>query len=175
MSSTLYARETAIASITAIADLTGQEKKFYKLDGSNQAILCTSAADVPDGVIGAVDPSNGLSISAIKCGGNHGPVKLLLGADVTDLRKDLTLRADATVEPDDGSGPRVVVARPMETGTAGEAIECILLKPRVYGAAVAANATANATDLASAEALANSLKTTVNAAIAALQTAGFLA
>lgn len=174
--SSLYARIAPVVPIKATADLRGSEHKFYKLDGSNQAIAIGAATDVPDGLIGQVRESDGLEISAIKSGGNHGTVKIIIGGTaVTDLRKDLQLNADGTVSPDDGNGPRVLVARPVEVGDAGEAIECILLKPRVFGAAVAALATADGSDAGTTQTLANATKAKLNAVIAALQTAGLLA
>lgn len=176
--STLYARATAIIALTAAASLAGKERYFYKLNGSNQAVIVASAADVPDGLIGAVT-GDGLEISALKSGGNHGPVKIKLGAAVTDLRLDLVLRADGTVGPDTGTGARVIVARPLETGEADEEIECVLLKPRVFGAAVALTSTngtaAAAADLAALKAEAEKIGDDVRAIHAALLTAGLLA
>jgi hypothetical protein len=113
--SSLFARANAVIPIVAALTLAGKEGYFYKLDGSNKAVAIAAVTDIPDGLIGAVNTS-GLEISAFKQGGNHGPVFAKLGANVTDLRKDLTLRADGTVESDDGSGDRVIVARPLETG-----------------------------------------------------------
>lgn len=173
--SSLYARATAIVPIVAALTLAGKEGCFYKLNGSNQAVAIAAATDVPDGLIGALSKSDGLEISALKAGGNHGPVLAKLGAPVTDLRLDLTLRADGTLESDDGTGARVIVARPLQTGAADEKIEVVLLKPRVLGAAVAANATADASDLATTEALANSLKASFNALLASLRTGGIAA
>lgn len=128
--SALYARANPIVPIVAPVTLAGKERFFYKLDDSNHAVAVASATDVPDGVIGAVS-GNGLEISAIKSGGNHGTVKVKLGAPVTDLRLALQLRADGTVGPDTGAGARVLVARPLETGTTDEEIEAILLLPQV--------------------------------------------
>lgn len=129
--SSLYARGNAIVPIVATSTLADKEGYFYKLDASNQAIAIAAATDVPDGVIGAVLKS-GLEISGIKSGGNHGPVRVKLGAAVTDLRKNLQLRADGTVGPDVGAGTaRTVVARPLETGAVDELIEAILINPVV--------------------------------------------
>jgi hypothetical protein len=172
--SSLFARETAIVPITATATLAGKEGFFYKLDGSNQAVAIAAVTDVPDGLIGAVT-SDGLEISALKAGGNHGTVKVKLGANVTNLTKDLVLRADGSVGPDTGAGARVIVARPVETGSSTEMIEAILMKPRVFGAAVTALATADGSDAGTTQALANATKAKLNAVIAALQTSGHLA
>ncbi|HWM26597.1 MAG TPA: hypothetical protein VNP98_17400 [Chthoniobacterales bacterium] len=133
--STLFARTHAIVPIIAAASLLGKEGYFYKLNGSNQAILCAAVTDVPHGLIAAVS-KDGLEISAAPLGGNHGTMKVKLGADVTDLRLDLTLRADATAESNDNAGNRVVVARPLEVGVADEEIEAVLLYPRLVGNAV---------------------------------------
>jgi hypothetical protein len=177
--SSLFARLNAIVPIVATVTLLGKEGYFYKLDASNQAIAIAAVTDIPDGLIGMVKDSDGLEISALKQGGNHGTVKVKLGADVTDLRKDLTLRADGSVESDDGSGARVVVARPLETGVATELIEAVLIPARKIGAAVAlgsTNGTAGAAaDLAALKAETELLGDDVRAMHAALVTAGYLA
>lgn len=129
MSSSLFARALAIIPVAAAATLAGKEGTLFKRDAANKAIVIAAATDVPAGVIGAVT-NDGLEISALISGGNHGTVKIKLGAAVTDLRKDLQLRADGTVGPDVGTGTaRVIVARPLETGAVGELIECVLLYP----------------------------------------------
>ncbi len=123
-----YARATAIIPIIAATSLALKEGYFFKRDGSNKAVICAATTDIPAGLIlGTSD--DGLEIDGAVSGGNHGTVRVKLGAAVTDLRKDLTLRADATAESDDGTGARVIVARPLETGAAGEMIECVLLYP----------------------------------------------
>jgi hypothetical protein len=128
--STLFARAYAVIPIVAAASLVGKEGYFYKLDNAGKAVLCAATTDVPHGLILSVT-TNGLEISAAPLGGNHGPVKVKLGANVTDLRQNLTLRADATAEQDDGTGPRVIVARPLELGSTGEEIECVLLAAKI--------------------------------------------
>ncbi|HSI15705.1 MAG TPA: hypothetical protein VK961_26900 [Chthoniobacter sp.] len=146
--STLFARSTAIIAIAAATSLGGYENYFYKLDGSNKAVLCTAVTDIPHGIIGAVTV-DGLEISAIPLGGNNGTVRVKLGAAVTDLRKLLTLRADSTAESDDGAGARVFVALPLETGAADEEIECILLAPRKIAAQTQTALTDNSGGVAS--------------------------
>lgn len=126
--SALFVRTAAVVAIIAAADLTGKEGYFYKRDATNKAVLCSAAIDRPDGVI-LEGAAAGKCISAAPLGGNHGTVLVKLGGVVTDLRKDLTLRADATAESDDAAGARVVVARPLETGAVDEKIECILIYP----------------------------------------------
>lgn len=148
MESSLYARGNAIVPIVATSTLAGKENYFYKLDGDNQAIIIASAADIPDGVIGAVTV-DGLEISALKQSGNHSPVRVKLGAAVTDLRLDLQLRADGTVGPDAATGARVIVARPLETGAADEFIQAILLPPKVYAAPTQSTLTDSSTGTAS--------------------------
>lgn len=140
MGSPLYTRDNAIVPITAGENLTGKEGYFYKLNASNKAVLCDAATDVPHGLI-LEGAASGADIAAAPLGGNHGTVRVKLGAQVTDLRKDLTLRADGTAESDDGAGARVVVARPLETGAADEMIEAVLLSPRVYPATVTLTST----------------------------------
>ena len=132
MNSPLYARGDAIVPISTPVNLTGLEGYFYKRDASNNAIAITSATDVPDGVI--LDAGNSFSteISAAIAGGAHNPMRIKLGAAVTDLRKALVLRADGTAGPDTGAGARVVVAKPIETGAVGEKIAAVLLAPVSY-------------------------------------------
>lgn len=175
--SSLFARKFAIFPIVATVSLLGKEGYFYKLDGSNQAILCAAVTDVPHGLIGQVT-ADGLEISAVPLGGNHGTMRVKLGAAVTDLRLDLTLRADAKAESDDGAGNRVAVARPLETGAADELIECILISPRLIGNAIvlaSTNGTAGAAaDLAALKAEAENIGDDVRALYAALKANGTL-
>ncbi len=128
-----YARATAIIPIIAAASLALKEGYFYKLDAANKAVICSATTDIPNGLILGTS-EDGLEIDAAVSGGNHGTVRVKLGAAVTDLRKDLMLRADATAESDDGAGARVIVARPLETGAVGEMIECVLLYPVSFAA-----------------------------------------
>lgn len=130
MDSSLFARGNAIIPIVATLTLAGKENRFYKLDASNQAIAIAAATDVPNGLIAAVTV-DGLEISAAISGGAHGPMKVKLGAAVTDLRKDLQLRADGTAGPDAGTGARTLVARPLETGAVDEEIQAVLIYPVV--------------------------------------------
>lgn len=138
--STLFSRANAVIPIIAAASLAGKEGYFYKLDSSNQAVIVAAATDIPHGLIGAVT-GDGLEISALPLGGNHGPVKVKLGAEVTDLRLDLVVMSTGKAESDDGAGARVIVARPLETGEAGEMIDCVLLPARFIPAALAGTLT----------------------------------
>jgi hypothetical protein len=172
--SPLYARSNALIFIAAAASLAGKEGYFYKLDGSNEAVLCAAATDVPHGLIMAVR-QDGMEITAAPLGGNHSPVRVKLGAAVTDLRKDLTLRADATAEPDDGAGARV-----LELGDTDEMIEAVLVSARSVGNAVTLTSTngtaaAASADLAALAAEAEKIGDDVRALYAALQAAGLLA
>lgn len=175
--STLYARVNSIIPIVAALTLAGKEGYFYKLNASNQAIAIAAVTDVPHGLILAVS-DNGLEISAAPLGGNHGTCKVKLGTAVTDLRKDLTVKADGTAEPDDAAGARVIVARPLETGVADEMIECVLLRPRLIGAPLvlgSTNGTAGAAaDLAALKAETELLGDDVRALVAALIANGTL-
>lgn len=132
--SSLYRRATSIIALVAATSLAGKEGYPYKLNGSNQAVLCSAVTDVPHGIIGDVLDSSGLEISAIPLAGAHGTVGVKLGAAVTDLRKALYVRADGTAGPDPGTGARTLFAYPLETGAADEIIECIVISPRVIAA-----------------------------------------
>lgn len=178
MSSTLYRRINSVIPLIAATSLAGKEGFLYKLDEDHKAVIVASAADIPHGAILSVS-ADGLEISAAPLGGNHGTVLLKLGAAVTDLRKDLTVRANGSVESDDGAGARVIVARPLETGAADEMIECVLLAPRPIGAAVILTSTNGTAASASADLAALAAETEkvgddVRAMHAALVTAGFL-
>jgi hypothetical protein len=176
--STLFARANAVIALVATSTLAGKEGYAYKLDASNQAVIVAAASDIPHGIIGAVT-NDGLEISALPLGGNHGPVKVKLGTAVTDLRVDLTVKSDGTFESDDGAGARVICARPLETGAVGELIQAVLIPARKIGAAVtlgSTNGTAGAAaDLAALKAETELLGDDVRAIHAALVTAGFLA
>lgn len=175
MSSSLYSRGNAIVPIAALVTLAAFGGYFYKLNADGKAIVIASAADIPDGLIADVR-ADGLEISAAKQGGNHGPIKIKLGAAVTDLRKDLVLRADGSVGPDTGTGARVVVARPLETGAVDETIEAVLIMPRKYGAAVVDGTTngacAAAADLAALKAETELMGDALRALIASAAAAG---
>jgi hypothetical protein len=177
MSSSLYRRINSVIPIAAAVSLEGKEGFFYKLDENNKAVIVSSVEDVPHGLILSVT-SDGLEISAAPLGGNHGTVLVKLGAAVTDLRKDLTVRANGSAESDDAAGARVIVARPLETGAADEMIEAVLLAPRKIGAAVAlgsTNGTAGAAaDLNALKAETELIGDDLRAIHAALVTAGFL-
>lgn len=127
----LNLRAEPIESIEAAANLTDKEGFFYKLDASNKAVLCSATTDVPRGVI-LQGAALGGFISGQLNGAGGGTVPVKLGTNVTDLRKNLTIKADGTAESDDAAGARVVVAIPLETGVADEKIECVLVNPVVY-------------------------------------------
>lgn len=82
------------------------------------------------------------------------------------------------VKVDDLTSGKTCIGRALDkAANAGDLIRVVIDLPSGSGgvaANVAAVTTANATDLATAEALANQLKTTVNAIIAALQAAGLM-
>ena len=134
MNPRLFARENAVikvdvATTNAFAALEGY---FFKLDGSNKAIPIAAVTDVPRGLC-LLNREDGTEISAaIPGGGGLAPVRVKLGANVTDLRKDLQLRADGSAGPDAGTGARVLVARPLETGNTDELIEAVLIYPVSY-------------------------------------------
>ena len=175
-----FRRSNAVIAIAAAASLAGKEGYFYKLDDAGKAVIIDAATDVPHGLIGNVR-ADGMEISAIVLGNSAiGTVPIKLGGNVTDLRKDLTLKADGSVEADDGAGARVIVARPLETGSTDEFIECVLLFPRKLGAAVALTSTNGTAAAASASlsdlaAEAEKIGDDVRAIHAALVTAGFFA
>lgn len=128
----LNRRAEAIIPITAGENLTDKEGYFYKLDGSNEAVLCSAVTDVPHGII--LQGAAADKVISAQPFGNGGTVEVKLGADVTDLRKLLQLRADATAGPNAGTGARTLVAMPLETGVADEKIECVLIPPRAIAA-----------------------------------------
>lgn len=129
--SPLYSRGNAIIPIACAAAMLGSEGTFYKLDATGKAIPLAAATDVPHGLVLATS-ADGLEISAAVLGGNHGPCRVKVGTAVADLRKDLTVKADGSVQPDVGTGTaRVMVARPLELGAVGEQINAVLIYPQV--------------------------------------------
>jgi hypothetical protein len=177
MSSSLFKRINAVIPIVAAVSLAGKENYFYKLDNANKAVLCSAVTDIPHGLILGVTV-NGLEISAAPFGGNHGTVGVKLGGIVSDLRLDLTLRADGAAESDDGAGNRVIVARPLETGAVDEVIECVLLGPKLIGNSLVFASTngtaAAAADLAALKTEAENIGDDVRALYAALKANGTL-
>lgn len=129
MTSSLYARGNAIIPAKATVSLVDKEGYLYKLDSAQQAVLVTSATDVPRGIIAAVR-QDGLEISGAILGGAHGPMRVKVGTAITDLRKDVVLKADGTVGPDPGTGTaRVIVGRPLELGAVDEQIAICPIYP----------------------------------------------
>jgi hypothetical protein len=128
--STLFSRGNAVVKVDVASaqDFTNKEGYFFKIASNTKATPIAATTDVPYGVV--LDGSQGtVEISALPSVGGPAPVKVKLGAAVTDLSKDLTIKADGTVESDDGAGARVVVARPLETGDTDELIDALLVFP----------------------------------------------
>lgn len=178
MSSSLYRRINPVIPIVAAATLAGKEGHFYKLDANNEAVIVDDAADIPHGLILSTS-EDGLEISAAPLAGNHGTVLVKLAGTVDDLRKDLQLTAAGKAIEDAGTGARVLVARPLDTGVEDEMIECVLLDPRPLGAAVTLTSTngtaaAASADIAALAAEAEKIGDDVRAMHAALVTAGYL-
>jgi hypothetical protein len=125
---TSLARTNAILPIEAASDLTGHIGRFVILQ-SGKAVLVTSASQKPFGVL-LTDGKAGERVSvAVGAGGLSGVIRVKLTAAVSNPGMDLQVNASGGVQPDAGSGARVIVAQSLESGTVNELIEAVLIRP----------------------------------------------
>lgn len=176
----MIVNNSAIVPLTPTTDQSAKEGYFVKRVGKT-AVLVSAATDIPFGVL--VDSEETTGTSSVAIGGVfQGIVTVKLGAVPGNVVATslLQLNADATVKLDTGTGARVLVAMALESGTADELIQAVLIKPLAIGNAVAFGST-NGTAAAASANLANLAAETekigddLRALYAALQAAGVLA
>lgn len=125
------ARLTAIIPLVAAADQTGKEGYFVEIASNTQASVCNSATDAAYGVI-LEGAESGKKSSIGVLGGISGTVRVKVGTAITNLGAMLALKSDGTVQPDAGTGARVLVGRPCELGAVDELIEAVVFNPVVF-------------------------------------------
>ncbi len=125
---TSLARSNAILSVEANADLTGHVGRFVILT-AGKAALVTTAAQKPFGVL-LTDGKAGERVTvAVGAGGLAGSVRVKLATSVLAPATDLQLNASGGVQPDAGTGARVIVAQALESGGINELVEAVLIRP----------------------------------------------
>lgn len=130
----MIARSNAVLPLTPAADHEGKEGFFVEVDGSGNAAIVNSAADLPFGVIteGFSNANAAAKDSiAVGAGGFAGTVKVKLNSapGTVVAGTNLELAADGTVLEDSGIGARVIVAQAVEAGVGDELIEAVIFKP----------------------------------------------
>ena len=125
---TSLARTNAILPIEAFADLTGHIGRFVVLNGG-KAALVTSAAQKPFGVLLTDGKAGDRVTVAVGAGGLAGTIRVKLATSVLVPGVDLQLNASGGVQPDNGTGARVIVAHALEVGGINELIEAVLIRP----------------------------------------------
>lgn len=130
----MIARTIALIALTAAADLTGKEGYFVKVAPDNTSVTPVAAAtDIPLGVVSA-EAAQGANAGILIGAGFSGTTRVKLSATPGNvvLGSLLVLTADGSVKLDPGSGARVVVAQALESGSANERIEAVLISPVSY-------------------------------------------
>jgi hypothetical protein len=127
------ARNNAVMAYSPLADQTGKEGYFVKLDTSGYATVVSATTDVPFGVIVDGAALLGKSGIAVGSGGFRGTVRVKLDASPGTVLAGsfLQVTATGTVKADALTGSRVIVAQALEAGAANELIEAVLFKPLV--------------------------------------------
>lgn len=120
-------RSNAIIPITPAADHSGKEGYAVKIV-SGEAALVTANTDAPVGVIIEGQDTTGKDSVALIGSGLSGtvPVKLSASPGTVNLGTYLEIVADGTFKADAGTSG-TVCAMALESGTAGEIIEAVLL------------------------------------------------
>lgn len=124
-------RDNSILPLTPNADHTGKDGYFVNLDANGQAALVSSASDIPFGLILeglSTDDTDSIAVP----GGFAGTASVKLSASASPVSAGayLVLTADGSVEQEQtGAGARVRVAKALESGTADELIEAVLIEP----------------------------------------------
>jgi hypothetical protein len=116
-------RKAAIISLVPSVDHTDYEGYFVVIT-SGKAVITTSATVVPAGVI--IDPATTSGEDSIALMNHGGTVRVKVTGAVT-AGNLLQIRTDGTVEADDASGARTLVARALEDGVTGELVDAALL------------------------------------------------
>jgi len=129
---TSLARTNAILSFEANDDLTGYVGRFVVLTAGKVALVGSTTVK-PLGIL-LTDGKAGERVTvAIGAGGLAGTVRVKLAAAVSGPGVDLQLTSHGHVQPDTGSGERLLVAQSLESGAIDELIEAVLFRPVALG------------------------------------------
>lgn len=123
-------KTNAHVALTPTADHSDYEGHFVKLS-SGSAALVTSASDAVYGVITDGQPTTGQDSIACSWGGFVGfvDVKLAASPGTVNLGTLLELTANGTVKASTGTAGTTLVAQALESGSANELIQAVLIRP----------------------------------------------
>lgn len=157
-----FVKDLAVITLQPAGSEDHSAKKGYLVKLSSGKAALNDSATVPAfGVILDGEANGGVDGIGV-LGGNLGTVKLKAGGAIT-FGARLMQKNDGTVVVENTAVARVVMAIALEAAADTELFEAMVIAPEKTTAAVA---TADATDLASAVALANALKAAFNAELA---------
>jgi hypothetical protein len=123
-------RTNALVALTPTADHSECEGYFVKLS-SGSAALVSSASDAVYGVILDGQPTTGFDSIACCWGGAVGVVDIKLAASPGTVNAGtlLELTANGTVKASTGTAGTILVAQALESGSANELIQAVLIRP----------------------------------------------
>lgn len=130
-------RPFAILALLCAVDLSGKEGYFVKASGvaATPIALVTSAADATVGLVldgTTAGDANSIAVPSGTPGSHH--VKLAASPGTPAVLGYGALTSDGSVKADPGTGARVLVCRFLQTGTAGELVEAVLIEPIIFAA-----------------------------------------
>ncbi len=110
-------------TLVAGADLSAAQYKFVKLNSSGQAVVCSSATDIPIGVL-QNDPASGAEAEVLVIGGT----KIIAGAAIAEGAQVGTSTAGKAVALVAGTDTTKYVAGALltESGADGEIVTAVI-------------------------------------------------
>lgn len=110
-------------TLVAGADLSAAQYKFVKLNSSGQAVVCSSATDIPIGVL-QNDPASGAEAEVLVIGGT----KIIAGAAIGEGAQVGTSTAGKAVALTAGTDTTKYVAGALltESGADGEIVTAVI-------------------------------------------------
>lgn len=110
-------------TLVAGADLSAAQYKFVKLNSSGQAVVCSSATDIPIGVL-QNDPASGAEAEVLVIGGT----KIIAGAAIAEGAQVGTSTAGKAVALTAGTDTTKYVAGALltESGADGEIVTAVI-------------------------------------------------
>ncbi len=114
-------------SAVAGEDLTGDEGKAVKLDGSGNIVICTAATDAPIGVLRA-----GAASAAAVSVALPGAVTPVLVNGTVKRFGHIEVAAAATGTPATYGSAAIVFAQALEAGVSGDLVNALVLSPSEF-------------------------------------------
>jgi len=110
-------------TLVAGADLSAAQYKFVKLNSSGQAVVCSSATDIPIGVL-QNDPASGAEAEVLVIGGT----KIIAGAAIAEGAQVGTSTAGKAVALTAGTDTTKYVAGALltESGADGDIVTAVI-------------------------------------------------